>query len=236
LLVDVVTYSGERDLLKARLDILQPDVCIAIESNITFTGKPKRFTFQDNPVDGVTFVPFFSPEHGDPWLNEYAQRDAGHHAVTKLEIPGDAVVGFFDVDEIPDPEQIRKLDRLTAFVMAKYQASVFWYEFDELTGVAGPWSVWQGRRVSDVRQNRALLPAVNGGWHFSSMLDEAGLLAKWSGFSHTEFWRPDMAAWIRHCLDNGLAIQNGEALRQVDKPDIPEAMFDGPDFWYRQKS
>lgn len=235
MLVDVVTYSGERDLLLARLDILQPDVCVVVEGNATFTGKPKRFTFQDNPVEGVTFVPHFSPAHGDPWLNEYAQRDAGHYAVSKLEVPGDAVVGFFDVDEIPDPEQIRNLHALTVFKMAKYQASVYWFEFDELTGVAGPWHAWKDRSVSEVRRNRALLPVSHSGWHFSSMMSKIDLLAKWSGFSHTEFWRPDMEGWVRHCLDNGLAIQNGHALQQVDDPQIPQAMFDGPDYWYRRK-
>lgn len=235
MLVDVVTYSGERDLLLARVDILQPDVCLVVESNMTFTGKPKRFTFQDNPIADVTFVPHFSPEHGDPWLNEYAQRNAGHHAASQLGLPDDAIVGFFDVDEIPDPDAIRSLSALTAFEMAKYQASVYWFEWYELTGVAGPWRDWLGKEVATVRRNRALLPVSKSGWHFSSFLTTSQLVDKWLGFSHTEFQRPNMREWIERCLANGLAIQSGTPLVQDDAPALPEAMFDGPDYWYRKR-
>lgn len=233
MLVDVVTYSGERDMLLARLDTLQPDVCVVVESNATFTGTAKRFTFQQAPVDGVTFVPHLSPGHANAWENEFAQRDAGMNAVRELDVPGHAIVGFFDVDEIPDPVLLREKRELSAWRMAKHSMSVYWYQQDELTGVSGAWSAWQGERVSVTRRHRGLLPKIEGGWHLSNFLAEPELLAKWLGFSHTELRRPNMAQWIAHCLDKGLAIENGQALKQLDNPVLPEPFFDGPDFWYR---
>jgi len=230
-----VTYSGERDVLLARLDILQPDVCVVVEGNATFTGQPKRFTFQDWPVDGVTFVPHFSAGFGNAWENEFAQRDAGMIAVRELEVAHDAVVGFFDVDEIPDPDVVRSAEDLTAWNMAKYSMSVHWFQHWELTGVSGLWRNWQGERVSVTRRNRVLLPSVDAGWHLSNFMSEQDLLAKWVGFSHTELRRPNMAEWIAHCLGRGLAIENGQALEEIENPELPEPLFDGPDFWYRKR-
>jgi hypothetical protein len=104
MLVDVVNYAGERDLLLARLDILQPDVCVVVESDHTFTGKPRRFSFLDDAVEGVAYVQHVSPRFPNPWANEFAQRNEGMNAAQMLNLDGDDVVGFFDVDEFPDPE------------------------------------------------------------------------------------------------------------------------------------
>jgi len=235
LLVDVVTYSGERDLLQARLDILQPDICLVVESDAFFTGGSKRLTFQDNPVEGVQFVPHVSPRFPNAWDNEFAQRRAGHNAVKLLEVPGDAVVGFFDVDEFPDPVVVRELSAVTAWRMAKYQMSLHWYQQDELTGVSGRWSDLVNQDIAAVRQQRVLLPSVDRGWHFSSFLTVEGLREKWAGFSHTELVRANMDDWVQHCWTNGLAVENGTPMFEVDDPEVPGRMWDGPEYWARRR-
>ena len=236
MLVDVVTYSGERDLLLARLDILQPDVCVVVEGNHTFTGRPKRWTFPLNPVEGVTFVPHDSPRLPNAWDNEFAQRRAGMHAAKQLDLPDDAIVGFFDVDEFPDPDVIRENREITAWRMAKYQMSLWWYQQYELTGVSGSWGLLKGEDIPTLRQRRASLPQVTAGWHYSSFLSRGDTLTKWLGFSHTELVRPNMAEWVEHCWFTGLAIESGaELVEEDEKPDHPARMWEGPEFWQRKR-
>jgi hypothetical protein len=239
LLVDVVTYSGERDLLLARLDILQPDVCVVVESDHTFTGEWRGFTFQRNPIEGVRFVPHFSGRLPDPWQNEYALRRAGHHAVKKLEVPDDATVGFFDVDEIPDPTLIRSSNRLSVWKMAKYQMSLRWFQRHEETGISAPWRDVKNADIAQVRRERERLPRIDGGLHLSSFGTVDDLMRKWLGFAHTEFVRPDMKEWVAHCWDNGVAIESGSMLDELAELSVslPNYFLDGkaPDYWYRTR-
>lgn len=235
MLVDVVTYSGERDLLLARLDVLQPDVCIVVEGDHTFTGRPKALTFHDNPVDGVAYVEHRSPRLPNAWENEFAQRREGMKAAQMLNLDGDDIVGFFDVDEFPHPGAIRETREVTAWNMAKYQMSLHWFQQYELTGVSGEWSRLQGEDIVTLRQRRASLHKVTAGWHFSSFLTREDTLAKWLNFSHTELVRPNMAEWVEHCWMTGLAVESGVPLTEDLEPWIPDRMFEGPEFWKRTR-
>ena len=236
MLVDVVTYAGERDLLLARLDVLQPDICVVVESDHTFTGKPRRLTFLDDPVEGVAYVQHTSPRFPNPWANEFAQRNEGMKAAQMLNLDGDDIVGFFDVDEFPDPDVIRELSEVTAWRMAKYQMSLWWFQQYELTGVSGRWADLQGEDVASLRQRRASLPEVTAGWHYSSFFSKEDTLAKWLNFSHTELVRPNMDEWVEHCWLCGLAIESGaELYQEEEKGDHPKRMWEGPDFWQRKR-
>jgi hypothetical protein len=236
LLVDVVTYSGERDLLLARLDILQPDVCVVVESDHTFTGRPKALTFHDDPVEGVAYVEHRSPRLSNPWENEFAQRREGMKAAQMLNLDGNDIVGFFDVDEFPNPKLIRERVDVTAWRMAKYQMSLWWYQQRELTGVSGRWGDVKDEDIATLRQRRASLPSVDAGWHYSSFLSKEDTLTKWLNFSHTELVRPNMAEWVETCWLTGRAIESGEQLFEHDNRDVhPERMWEGPDFWQRKR-
>lgn len=234
MLVDVVMFSGENDLLAARLDILKPDVCVVVESDRYFQGQPKRLLY-DLDAKNVTYLVHMGGQSPDPWQNEYAMRRAGLELLDNLDIPGDAVVGLFDVDEIPDPQVIRETGELTAWNMAKHQMSVYWYQRHEVTGLSALYSQVAGRDAATLRLNRYQVPVITGGWHFSSMLDVDGLLAKWEGFSHTEFRRPNMREWVEHCVAHGLALESGDVLEEQDQPVVPERMFAGPECWLRKR-
>lgn len=236
MLVDVVTYSGERDLLLARLDILQPDVCVVVESDHTFTGKPKALTFQDDPVEGVAYVQHRSPRLPNAWDNEFAQRREGMNAAQMLNLDDDDIVGFFDVDEFPHAGVVREKREVTAWRMAKYQMSLWWFQQWELTGVSGCWGVLKGEDVATLRKRRASLPQVTAGWHYSSFLSKEDTLKKWLGFSHTELIRPNMDEWVEHCWLTGRAIESGADLFEHDNADVhPARMWEGPDFWQRKR-
>jgi hypothetical protein len=232
LLVDVVMFAGERDLLEARLDIVQADVTVVFEGDRAFTGEPReRVGVGSLPVE---YVPVVTGQDGNPWQNEFGQRRAGFAALTGLGLPDDAVIGLFDVDEIPDPVKIRVPHPVSVWRMDKFQMSARWFQQRELTGVSGLWRDLRGEDVAHVRVSRGGLPVIEGGWHLSSFLSEADLLAKWVGFSHQELMRPDMGLWVSECWRNGWAVENGAELEErTGFEGVPERVLRGPAFWLR---
>lgn len=241
MLVDVVLYGGELDLLRARLDYLQADETIVVEGDRHFTGEWKGFTFRDvqNEFPGVRYWPVTSRRSHNPWDNEFHQRSDAHYLLQQLSLPDDAIVGLFDADEIPDRDLIRSVPELSAWWMDKFQGSAFWFEFSELTGVSGAWSHLRGSDFAAVRRNRNALNHIRGGFHLSSFGTLEELQRKWNGFSHQEFQRPNMNEWLANCFESGRAIQNGVFLTQLDE--MPEGMpayireRRGPEHWYRKR-
>jgi hypothetical protein len=241
MLVDVVLYGGELDLLRVRLDYLQADETIVVEGDRYFTNEWKGFSFRDvqDEFPGVRYWPVTSREYSDPWRNEFHQRSDAHYLLQQLSLPDDAIVGLFDADEIPDRDLIRATPELSAWWMEKFQGSAFWYQQTELTGVSGAWRYLQGANLADVRRARNSLPALRGGFHLSSFGTLEETVSKWNGFSHQELNRPNMAEWVENCWVSGRAIENGIHMTEVDE--MPERMpayireRRGPEHWYRRR-
>lgn len=237
LLVEVVMYSGERDMLEARLKTLNTDLTIVVEGTKTFTGKPRTYGKPKLPKElasKIIYLPVDKQPSNDPWQNEYAQRQAGFVLLQALELSDDTVIGLFDVDEIPCPTRIREVTEINAWNMAKYQLSARWYQQHELTGISGLLGQLRDKDASQIRNSRGSLPVINAGWHLSSFMDEERLKAKWAGFSHQELVRNNMDDWVSECWREGKAVENGiPMLEQSDFGDIPQAVLEGPAFWLR---
>lgn len=243
MLVDVVVYGGERDLLLTRLDYLQADVTIVVEGNRQFQGQPKGWTFLEDGLDvkldgrNVIYQPVESAGLSDPWANERHQRNEPMNILRDLDLPDDAVVGLFDVDEFPDAERIRQSNNVSAWNMAKFQMSLYWFQQHELTGVSGRWGDLKSADLSDLRGRRGVLPRVDSGFHFSSFLDLEATRRKWDGFSHYELKRPNMDDWVELCWFEGRAIENGFLLEERDEVPLAVMVEAGrPDFWRRKRA
>jgi hypothetical protein len=245
LLVDLVLYGGEADMLKARLPYLNAEATIVVEGTHTFTGKPKALTFErvwdelTDYHDRLVYVPVKSPGLSDPWQNEAHQRNQAHGALSKLDMPGDTVVGMFDADEFPDPEYLRARPQPLGWNMTKYQMSLYWFQRKELNGVSASLGWLHKRDLDRVRRDRALYEVADLGLHFSSFGTFDEVMHKWTGFSHTELVRPDMPKWVAHCWHEGRAIDNGEWLTEEEplNPSFPPYMLqlNGPVHWYRRR-
>ncbi|NWP65723.1 hypothetical protein GY967_22580, partial [Escherichia coli] len=48
LLVDAVTFGGEVDMLRARLEVLPADLFVVVESDRHYAGQPKPYDFEQN--------------------------------------------------------------------------------------------------------------------------------------------------------------------------------------------
>jgi len=243
MLVDVVLYGGELDLLKARMDYLQADYTVVVEGNYQFAGQFKGWTLADHVnmwMDKrLVYCPVESLQSGNAWENEFHQRNAAMDCLRQLPLEEHTVVGLFDTDEFPNRELLLSEPRVTSWMMRKHQGSAFWYQQDELTGVSGPWEMIRNSDLAGLRKSRHLLPHVEAGFHLSSFgtLDETR--SKWQGFSHQELKRPDMDEWVEQCWRDGRAIENGAWLHELDvmPDDMPEYVRGehGPQHWYRKR-
>ncbi|WP_431285432.1 hypothetical protein ACQW02_11760 [Humitalea sp. 24SJ18S-53] len=206
---DCCIFNGELDVLKIRFNELNDlvDYFIVVESTITFSGIARRIAF--NPAD-PGLRPFAAkirhvivadmPETNDPWVREAWQRNAVLRGLPDAA-PSDLVI-MSDADEIPRATAVAEMIRDTTNESFGFQQYVYYF-YVNYCNVGGsqhkqPWSVAATRRRLDgispdslryqVRDGRE--PARifdDAGWHFSYLMDEAGIRAKIAAFSHQEF-------------------------------------------------
>jgi hypothetical protein len=234
LLVDFVSYSGEAEMLQARLQHMEADLTVVYESTRSFTGIDKPVS----DLSGLEDVLHYVVEGGtdpNPWANEYAFRREAFAYLLSLGLPDDALVAVCDVDEFLDLELIRP--ELSVWNITKYQMSARWFQQVEWASLSGALGHFKDKDLVDLIRSRENLPAIRGGWHFSSFLSLEDLQTKWRNFSHQELVRENMDQWVEKCWLEGLAVENGNPMTQLaDLPDLPAAVLDGPAFWFRGRN
>ena len=234
MLVDFVCYSGEAEMLQARLEHMNADLTIVYESTKSFTGLEK--TVSDlSGLDNVLHLVVRGGNDADPWVNEYAFRRTAFKYLLDLELPDDAILAVCDVDEFLNFDLIRP--ELSVWSMFKYQMSARWFQQVEWASLSGELKHFRGKDIIDLIKTRQTMPFINGGWHLSSFLTLEDLQQKWRNFSHQELVRENMDEWVEHCWLTGKAVENGVSMIQMDNLDnIPAALLDGPEFWFRVRN
>ncbi|KAG0084897.1 hypothetical protein BGZ92_009474 [Podila epicladia] len=117
-MIDIILLNTELDLLEIRLNELfyVVDKFVIIESNITFSGHPKKLHYRENPqrfekfrhkIHHIELPPISEEEskaHNDGWGNEHYTRNKGVEIAIKELQPqeGDWIL-LSDLDEIPRP-------------------------------------------------------------------------------------------------------------------------------------
>ena len=235
MLVDFVAFSGEVEMLQAHLKHMNADLTIIYEADKSFTGLPKPLTDVNSFInDKVLYLPIKGGTDPNPWVNEYAQRTEAFEYLLSLDIPGDAVATLCDVDEFMNVDVVQNYSDVTVWNMRKYQMSAKWFQKVEMSSMSGSLNSLFGRSFPEIIRSRSVLPNVNGGWHFSSFLTLDDLQKKWRNFSHQELVRENMDGWVSDCWVNGWAVEDGVPMNEVDDlSDIPAAVLDGPEFWFR---
>jgi len=238
LLVDFVSYSGEYEMLKARLEHMQADLTVVYESDKSYTGIPKPLVGIGNLAsDKIIYYPIVGQTDPNPWENEYAQRRNAFSFLCSLDIPDDAILCVSDVDEFPDVELLKANKELSVWYMAKFQMSARWFQQYEHTSTSGEFRHFKERDIVNVMWGRAGLNNINAGWHMSSFLSLDELIAKWRNFSHQELVRPNMDDWVTHCWVNGLAVENGNTMAELETlSEVPAAILNGPKYWFRGRA
>jgi beta-1,4-mannosyl-glycoprotein beta-1,4-N-acetylglucosaminyltransferase len=108
---DAIIFSVELDLLEVRIRELWDvvDKFVILESNATFTGKPKELTFNDHKVQfefaaskihHVMINQYELPPGEGPFYNEGKMREAMNQALVDAGVKTGDMVLMSDVDEI----------------------------------------------------------------------------------------------------------------------------------------
>lgn len=236
MLVDAFTYCGEEQTLLMRLALHTPfvDQFWIVESDHTFSGKPKEWTFEQNRhkfapwLDKIHFIPFRAPVAGmdfskkdeafnfesPAWLLENAQRNALGACLASMDDDDVALVS--DLDEFIAPEVLQTARTSTHDVARLSLLNHYYYMNCRAVGSNAMWNfplvvkVKWWRERPEISQFRPFGDAShfisNAGWHFSYLGGPDAISKKISSFSHTEFDRPDINN-SQHLADS---IANGK--------------------------
>ena len=175
MLVDLVAYSGESEMLQARLEHMSADLTVVYESRRSFTGFDKEVSDLTGLENVLHFV-VDGGTHANPWANEFLLRREAFDYLLGLGLPGDAIVAVCDVDEFPNLELLRP--ELSVWNMSKFQMSARWFQKPEHASQSGELKNFAGQDIVQIKQTRDRLPVIEGGWHLSSFFDLQGLLVK----------------------------------------------------------
>jgi len=212
-LFDCFLYFDEKELLELRYNVLKDvvDGFIITDANRTFKGDPKPFTCVDTirelglPEDKLQVLHVELPsaeEVFNPWMREYAQRDA--LAVGMRMTPPDSVFFFSDVDEIPKPSALLEAvelatanpERCIRLSMPMFYGRADLRVVDPEQDSSKPPTNWTcgtivlhehlEQTLSQIRcnPNDYIVGDCDAGWHFSWMGDADRKKRKVTSFSH----------------------------------------------------
>lgn len=157
---DCFMFNNELDLLELRITELYDyvDIFVIIESDLSFTCRPKPFLFEqaknrfqkwDNKI---RYVKHQSLSHSNPWINENAQRNAIEEAISDADV--DDIIIISDVDEIVRPKSIQRL--LTADKKVQlfgFHMPLFNFKFNFMRTNPGEYDIWgKAARAQFVRK------------------------------------------------------------------------------------
>lgn len=108
MIYDCFTYNGEKDMLDIRMAVLDPyvDFFVICESRQTFSGKPKPIYYTgDNPKVIHIISPMLLTS--DSFARAGYQKEYLKNGLLKCN--DDDIIFFGDVDEIINPDIIRRI-------------------------------------------------------------------------------------------------------------------------------
>jgi beta-1,4-mannosyl-glycoprotein beta-1,4-N-acetylglucosaminyltransferase len=209
MLFDCFMYFDEEELLELRVEMLKDivDGFIIADANLTFKGESKDFTCVNTirklglPEDKIQVLHCELPpadSHPNPWVREYAQRDA--LGVGMRMCPPDSVFFISDVDEIPKPSSLLEslkvakenpeyFTRLSMAYLAGYaDLQVTNPKTGPLNWPCGVTLLYEHLKDSITQiysvDRIKVLGDCDAGWHFTWMGDAARRKHKITSFSH----------------------------------------------------
>lgn len=208
---DCFTMFNELDMLEVRLNTLNDvvDRFVISEAPTTHQGHPKPLYFQENLARFSKFlhkisyicIPFHDIPKGDEiWGRERQQRD---NVMFGLPKEGDGIVIISDIDEIPNPEAIKRYqeniiekDSLLRHSVMALDMDFFYYNLHNKSE-----HTWQEGKIVSLETLRKMSPCEvrytkdsilpNGGWHLSYFGGVEAIKHKLHNFAHWEYNKPE---------------------------------------------
>jgi hypothetical protein len=223
---DCFTFYNEHELLELRLRELYAHVdhFVIVESNQTFTNRPKPWNFDiaqyPEYADKIIYVQVEDmPNSANAWDNEHHQRDAILRGLDDAK--DNDVIIVSDVDEVLRPAAVDYL-RTSEQTIFALRMPLYNFKFNYMRENPGRYDVWAmaARRsvldntlgkitpnsLRDLRHSFHAAPhqlvnngcevVEHAGWHFSYFGDDAYVADKIQNFSHQEANRPELIEQI----------------------------------------
>ena len=203
MIYDCIPFFNELDILNLRLHILAPivDKFIIEEATVTFSGQPKELCFEKNKAMFQDFLPKIeyivvdnSPVDTTTHLRDKFQKNALVRGLK--EARDEDVILLSDVDEIPNPEVVKKLaagfdpDKIYHLAQRMFYCYLNMEEMSgNLLSITGEFpgvtrKMWLGTKVFSIRSipqsgiidlreasvtDKNAVRVADGGWHFGYM-------------------------------------------------------------------
>jgi len=221
---DCFTFYNEVDLLELRLAELynKVDHFVIVESNQTFTNRPKPWNFElnadkfSNYMDKIIYVRVKDmPNSPDAWINDRFQRDQIFRGIKTAKAKDLIMVS--DLDEIIRPAAIDHMVKSDA-TLFPLRMTISNFKLNYMKINPDKYNIWG---MATVRSNfDHIMPDAfrqmrfqfmntpyqfkengvevieHGGWHFGYQGDKEWLLDKAQSFAHTEVNTPEFLAQI----------------------------------------
>lgn len=243
---DCFLFYNELKMLKFRLTELDPHVekFILVESNKTFSGKPKEYFFELNKAE---FEPWLhkiihikvddNVTSDNAWHHEAFQRNQIIQGLKQIEhlSKKDAIL-ISDVDEFPCNKHLLQIRQQNSYTgINAYQQDFYYYNLSCFntqkkwagTVILNPQILEQvNYSIEHIRQARWSVPLIPGGWHFSYFGDIEYIKNKIRGFSHQEYNNEKYLndAQIEDCIKNQKDLflrDEGWGYRDIDPNSLP---------------
>ena len=217
--IDAFSFFNEKDLLRLRLEYLNPvvDHFVISESNYTHSGKPKPYYLEEFLEDipseiRAKVIPIkYEPDieqfavdvtvkewdySNDHWKLEREQRNLITQHLSQFS-PNDLLI-LGDVDEIPRLELIQQIvgAKLDPGFCMSAACELFYYDFETACNKTWVGSVFTtienalAKTCDYLRSNRGSFPAIStAGWHFSYFGGAEQIKTKLESFAHQEYNR-----------------------------------------------
>jgi len=246
MVIDAITFGGEVEMLEGRMYELMPhiDYMVIIESNRTYTNRPKVYQFLEHFdrfqmfEEKFLYQPIEGLGSSDAWANDYHQRRAVGAFLSKMGLDDDDVVFLSDTDEWFDPALIPQVENLIyAIRLKKLHMSLHWFHKWETCGIAARWGNLKGKDVDALRWQRGTMPTLEGGWHLTSMGSHEYLVNKINSFAHQELNWAGVESELLDCWTNGHDLA-GDWFTEINIDDtFPQWVKDrkAPADWYRRR-
>lgn len=213
MIIDAFGYFNEEEVLDLRLNYLKDkvDKFVLLEANITYSGHPKKFYFDENKekfkefnIEHCMITDLTPPGNhplGERWIPENNQRRLLKPALLSMNLKDDDWVIMGDLDEIPDK---RLLDNNPGiFIMDSYMYYLNCFTDHGLAGCTYMrWRDMKDRDFQDIRNKRHGMPHKNGGWHFSYMGGLDKVRYKLQSFAHHELDTPEVHGSLERKFNN----------------------------------
>ena len=210
--IDCITFYNENLMFDIRYEVLNNfiDYFVICESLYDHRGRKKKLNFNITKYKTekkIKYIIYKKPfeEKINLWINQALQRE---YILNNLDFADDDDYIFFsDPDEIPQPEIIKNFKLKKKYGI--FMQNCYNYKFNLFNKYETP---WEGTRVAKKKhlhsidylrqkikhknlnysffrfdKERSIEIFLDGGWHFSNIMEPSDISTKLKKFSHTEY-------------------------------------------------